>query len=476
MASAVNPRSIVLAALAVLCSATLIWFGNGLDPWWPLFWFAPLPVLLFASRSSMGATAVVAFLAMLLGGGSMFHYFALLGPPWVWLIVYSIFSLLFTSAVLSFRGFLLREAPWRALLAFPAIWVSGEYTANLLTPHGTAGSIAYTQLKFLPFLQLASITGPWGMSFLLLLLPAAIAIGVRLHPTAPRKAFSIAAVSVGIIVLVLVFGLIRLAQPAPAEQATVGLIASDAPGNLRQAHDGAATTRLLTDYAAQAQSLASRGAQAIVIPEKVGKVLDSDSAPADSVLQSLADKTGATIVAGFDHQLASSRYNEARVYQPQTSVVLYHKHHLLPPFEDIFNRGTEITLLHKPSQTWGVAICKDMDFNGLSRQYGNAGIGLLFDPGWDFNMDRSWHGHIAIMRGVESGFSIAHSAKNGYLTVTDNRGRVLAETRSDSAPFATLLARVPAMHDQTAYLLLGDWFAWLSIATLILIYIPRRKA
>jgi apolipoprotein N-acyltransferase len=70
------------------------------------------------------------------------------------------------------------------------------------------------------------------------------------------------------------------------------------------------------------------------------------------------------------------------------------------------------------------------------------------------------------MRGVEDGFSIVRAAKNGYLTVTDDRGRILAETRSDSAPFATLIAEVPAVHDTTLYLLLGDWFAWLSLATL----------
>ena len=89
-------------------------------------------------------------------------------------------------------------------------------------------------------------------------------------------------------------------------------------------------------------------------------------------------------------------------------------------------------------------------------------------PGWDFNLERGWHGHIAIMRGVESGFSIAHAAKNGYLTVSDNRGRILAQTRSDSAPFATLIAQAPVAHDRTLYLLWGDWFAWLSLAMLVL--------
>ena len=478
MAFATDSRRIAVAVLTILCSSVLIWFGNGLDPWWPLFWLAPLPVLLFATRNSMRATAVVTFLAFLAGGGSMFRYFEMLSStPWMWIVAYTLIALLFTSAVLSFRGFLLRGAPWRALLAFPSTWVTCEYIANLVTPNGTAGSLAYTQLKFLPFLQLASITGPWGMSFLLLLFPAAIAIAVHLRSTAPRQAFRIAASALGLIALVLAFGAIRLAQPAPARQIAVGLIASDAPGNVRQAHDGAATERLLRDYAAEARSLAARGAQVIVIPEKVATVVDPDSTPADTVLQPLADQTGATIVAGFDHQLASSRFNEARIYQPQAQVILYHKHHLLPPFENIFNPGNAIAVLDRPTETLGVAICKDMDFTVLSRQYGKAGIGLLLDPGWDFNIDRSWHGHIAIMRGVESGFSIAHAAKNGYLTVTDDRGRILAETRSDSAAFATLIARAPAVHDNTVYLVLGDWFAWLSIAVLVCTRTPlfRRK-
>ena len=88
-------------------------------------------------------------------------------------------------------------------------------------------------------------------------------------------------------------------------------------------------------------------------------------------------------------------------------------------------------------------------------------------PGWDFNMDGWFHGHIAVMRGVEDGFSVVRAAKNGYLTVSDDRGRILGETRSDSAAFATLLTAVPAAHDRTVYLWLGDWFAWVSVALLV---------
>jgi apolipoprotein N-acyltransferase len=71
------------------------------------------------------------------------------------------------------------------------------------------------------------------------------------------------------------------------------------------------------------------------------------------------------------------------------------------------------------------------------------------------------------MRGVEDGFSIARAAKNGFLTVSDDRGRVVGEVSSSSASFATLLVDVPAAHSWTAYQLLGDWFAWLAIALLV---------
>ena len=468
MAFATSYRGIGIACLAVVSTAVLMWFGNGLVPWWPLMWVAPLPVLLFASRTSWWGTALAAFLSSLIGSLSMWQYFhaALHAPPTMWMSIYSTVALVFTLAVLLFRTLLLRGAPWSALLAFPATWVSCEYIGNLTTSNGTAGSLSYSQLNFLPFLQLASVTGPWGMSFLLLLFPAALGIGLHLRLAAPKQALHIVGAGLGVIALVLIFGTVRLVVPSPRQQVRVGLIASDLPANVYTADSGAETERLFCDYSAEAETLASRGAQVIVLPEKLGTLVDPNTAGADAIFQSWADKTKSTIVVGLVHKASPVQYNQARVYAPDTPVRSYDKHHMLSPMESKFKPGTALTLIRKPSETWGVGICKDMDFTPLSRQDGNAGVGLMLDPGWDFNIDRSWHGHIAVMRGVESGFSIAHAAKNGYLTVSDDRGRILAETRSDSAPFATLIADVPVVHNTTLYLLWGDWFAWVTLATL----------
>jgi apolipoprotein N-acyltransferase len=207
--------------------------------------------------------------------------------------------------------------------------------------------------------------------------------------------------------------------------------------------------------------------------------VDPHTREVDARWQALADRIGAEIVVGLIRVSPPVKYNEARVYRPGQPVLSYEKEHMLPQFESQFKPGTDLVLTSEPSGTWGVAICKDMDFTPLSRKYGQAGAGLMLVPAWDFVLDRFEHGHMAVMRGVESGFSIVRAAKQGYLTVSDDRGRILAETTSDSAPFATLLAAVPATHDTTLYLLLGDWFAWLVLILLAFTLMqaaPRRAA
>ncbi len=472
MASANRWKQGVWGIAAAAATMAMLWFGNGLDPWWPLMWFAPLPVLVFALRSSWWAAGLAAGAAWLVAGLNLWGYVHRLGMPFAaWLGIFGVVAAFAAAAVLLFRALVLRGALWSGLIAFPAMWVALEYLRNLTTPHGTAGSIAYTQLKFLPFLQLASITGPWGMTFVLMLFPAALAIGLHLRDREPQRTFRVLAVTFGVLCAVLIFGAVRLSMTPRGPLVRVGLIASDLPANDGVAANGADAQRLFESYAAEAERLTAGGAQIVVLPEKLGAVLDAENGKADPIFQRLADRTGATIVVGQLHISGAQKYNQARVYQPHAEVLSYDKEHMLPPFESPLTPGTALVTLPKQSAPWGVAICKDMDFAAPSRRYGKEDVGLMLVPAWDFNRDRTWHGHIAVMRGVENGFSMVRAAKNGFLTVSDDRGRVLAEARSDAAPFATLVASVPAAHSATLYLLLGDWFAWLACALLVFVIV-----
>ena len=310
------------------------------------------------------------------------------------------------------------------------------------------------------------------MSFGLLLFSAALALGWHRRRT---DGWRLAAAGVSAVALALVFGAVRLAVPSDAPHTKMGLVTSDAPDNVFPPDDDAGTERLLRAYAAEAEALAVRGAQVVVMPEKLGVAAEPLRA-LDGIFQAVADKTGATLVVGLIHVAGpAQRSNQARVYTPGSPVQTYDKQHLLPPFESKMQPGTALTLLPQPAagSAWGVAVCKDLDFTGLARRYGRAGAGTLLVPGWDFNLDRWWHGHIAVMRGVENGFSVVRAAKNGYLTVSDDRGRILAEARSDAAPFVTLVADTPATHHTTLYERGGDWFAWLSVEIFVFARVRR---
>ncbi|MGD0648833.1 MAG: nitrilase-related carbon-nitrogen hydrolase [Acidobacteriaceae bacterium] len=463
----VEKRPLLAATLAAFTTAALLLAGNGMNPIWPLMWIDFIPVLLLAAETtSWLLAAATAALSILLGSLTMLYYLhAILRLPiTTWLIPFSIASLLFATGVLLFRALLHRGAVFSAVIALPAFWSLVEYLASFAPANGTAGSLAYTQQRFLPMLQVASLTGPWGITFLLLLFPTALATALYLRRRNLPHATLITGSALTVLAAAILFGTLRLAAPTSSQTIKVALLDTDTVVFAEQPSE---MQHLINSYAEQAESLARQGATLIVMPEKTGMLLNSNTQTIDPVLQSVANRTGTTLILGVLHVVPPALFNEARIYTPGQPITTYDKQHMLPPFESNLKPGTALTLLSKPSAPIGVAICKDMDFIHPALDYGRAGIDLLLDPAWDFNIDRTWHGHIAIMRGVEGGYAIAHAAKDGFLTVTDDRGRILGETRTNAAPFASLLVNVPLRHDQTFFDRYGTWFPKLAAILLL---------
>jgi apolipoprotein N-acyltransferase len=471
-----TPRQLAIAIAAIFLSAVAFYFGTGLHPVWLLTWFAPIPVLLVAPRLSRPAAFAVAFLAWVGGGINVWNsYIVVLQiPVLVAIVATALPALLFGFDVLLYRRFLSSSAV-RAAVVFPSFWVFCEFVSASFSPHGTFGNLGYTQMNFPPILQIASVTGIWGISFCLFLFAATLS--VLLSYDVVLKERQRLGIAVGIVLAVILgFGYWRLdLMPSRGQTVMVGLVASDLRQNiLTEKPDD--TIRLMYEYAAQAQKLAAQGAQVVVVPEKISVVEDSNLAAVDTVFASTARQTGASIVIGVIHPTSSARWNEARLYSPAGTIRTYEKHHMLPPFESDLTVGTSRTVWQEPSGVWGIEICKDMDFPRLSREYGNDDVGLLLVPAWDFGVDGWLHGRMAILRGVESGFSIARAPKQGLLTISDDRGRVIAEHDSATAPFTSLVVAVPVWHQTTLYTRFGNWFAWLNVALLALLFASRARS
>ncbi len=456
-------RPFVISATAGLITAALVYLGTGLHPVWWALWLAPIPVLAIAPRLH-GATAfLLGALAWLIGEANQWGYVrhVIELPLHIAALSIVVPAVIFGLGVLFVRRFLRRESLYLAVIAFPVYWVTYEYLNAAASPHGTWGNLAYTQMDFLPVIQIAAITGIWGISFIVFLFAgtaAALLSGVG----KPRQRRA-AAIAVGCVVCaVLAFGTWRVRSNPPPQSVAVTLMAKDVPMSVYLGSEEEAL-RLLGEYAAQIPSITPRGTQIVVLPEKIGRVTESALAAVNSVYSSTASTTGAAIVVGLVRKTPSGDFNSSRLYSADGKFEAnYDKNHLIPGVEPEQPGDTRV-VLDEPSGRWGLQICKDMDFPKLSREYAHEGANLLLVPAWDFNLDGWLHSRMAVLRAVENGFALARSARNGLLTLSDNRGRILAEATTSPDRMVSVSGRVNVSPERTFYARTGDWFAWLCV-------------
>jgi apolipoprotein N-acyltransferase len=461
--------NVFLVIGAGVASAGLFYFGTGLHPKWSALWLAPIPVLAIAPRLRGGAAFFLGSVAWLIGETNQWNYVRheIELPPQIAVLYFVVPAVVFGFGVLFARGFLRRGSPFLAALAFPIYWVAYEYLTAIASPHSTWGNLAYTQMDFLPLIQIASVTGVWGISFVVFLFAGTVAVLLSGEGNLSRRSALAAAVGL-LICSVLVFGEWRLQSNPAAESVAVTLIAKDVPMSVYLGSEEQ-TLDLFRQYTDEVRRVTLAGTQAVVLPEKIGRVSERTLPEIDALFSSAAAATRAAIVVGLVRQTSSGAFNSSRFYSPDGKLEAnYDKHHLLPGVEPE-KPGDKRVVLDEPSGRWGLQICKDMDFPQLSRQYAAEGANLLLVPAWDFNLDRWLHARMAILRAVESGFALARSARNGLLTLSDNRGRVIAEAATLPGRFVSITGNVNVPREETLYTRTGNWFAWLCVAMFVIL-------
>jgi len=451
--------------LAVALSACAYYVSIGLGEFWPAAWIAPIPVLLAAFRSSWRRAALAAFAAYLLGSLNLFTYLAMVMPVALLIAALAATALVFAGAVLAARVAVRRLPGWAAALAFPSAWTSYEFLFSRVSPHGTALSLAYSQTDVLPLLQIASVTGIWGVIFVVTLVPSAIAVAWS------RRAVTVLAPALAIVCVVLGYGVVRLQTTPPQPVVRVGLAATDQGIDAAFETDNPAEALAVARaYANRVAHLAAGAAQVVVLPEKFVGVTPADADAIQQVFSEAARAARVTVIAGFNRFTLHPRRNVAMVFAPDGRAILeYEKRHMLPGPETGYEIGAAPGLFPAPHEgvvQWGVAICKDMDFSAWSRAYGQRGVRILAVPAWDFVRDARLHSRMAVVRGVEDGFTMARAAQQGVLTFSDAYGRILAETPSSKIPEAFLIADLPPGPGATFYARYGDWFGWLCVIVL----------
>jgi apolipoprotein N-acyltransferase len=451
-----KPTRALLSILIVAVSAIAFLVSTGVGFVWPLAWLAPIPVLVLAVHRSWRVAAGVAFTASLLGDLSLARTY---GPGAV--LIFGVPpALAFAAATLVGRSAARRLPAPLAVFAFPTMLTSYEFLFSRISPNGTFWSLGYSQTDFLPLLQVVSLTGLWGVVFVLTLVPSAAALAMF------RRSFAPLIPALAILLAALGFGAWRLVDAPDEASVRVGLAATD-----RGLPDASITTdrsmalTAAAAYADRVARLAVQGAQIVVLPEKmVGVTSDS----ADAVVKVFSDTARAAhvmVIAGLSRNGVQPRRNLALVIaQDGTLVVEYEKRYLVPMIETTFASGHTLGLFAGPGADWGVAICKDLDFPAWSRAYGQRGVRVMAVPAWDFVRDARMHSRMAVMRGVENGFTIARAAQEGLVTFSDAYGRILGEQSSAADPM--MVQSVPIGPGATLYTRYGDWFGWANVMAL----------
>ncbi|MEU4761841.1 nitrilase-related carbon-nitrogen hydrolase [Actinosynnema sp. NPDC023794] len=441
---------LALVGLAGSASAALFYFGTGLAPVAALAWLAPLPVLLAAPRTSGRVAAALAFASCLLGLTNSWpflaHSYDLPLVPWGVAVTVGM-AATFALAVTLFRALLNRGRALLAVTAAPAAWVAVLYLVASANPTGIMGTLATTQADVPLILQTAAITGAWGVEYLVLFAPAAVAAAVT------RRDVRVAAVGGVVLAAVSIGGAVQLAQDdGPARR--VALVASNDHGWATDL-DTPAGPELVAAYARQVEALPD-GVRVAVLPEAAFGAREARPAVLVDTMTALARTEGIDIVVGLAQWTDGKKYNYAVTFPASGGEpVKYLKHH-----DTVSPAGRDLTLLGST----GVAVCADVNHPDPSSDYATAGARLLAIPASDEG-DNGWqHSRTALLRGVENGVGVAWSGRKTRLMASDARGRVVAEADTGGAgAFTVVVADVPTGDGPTPYARLGDWFAWLCV-------------
>lgn len=458
----------------------LCWYiSNGLNGnFWYLLWIAPIPILFISFNSTAKTAFFISFLAYLIGRLSWFNYLVAVATLVPALIFTIALPLIFASIILITRKTVVKSNSWYALFAFPVFFTAFEWLLITFSPDGTAASIAYSQSDFLPLIQLASLTGILGITFIVTFIPSVFVIAWQ-YRKEKNRLMPLTIISLLILFSVFLFGTIRINDSPKENTATVGLVVLD-----EKTHTMGSNLDLLRElqhihnYAQEISTLSTAGAKLIVLPERaINITMESDSASIN-ILRNAAKQNHVTLVVGYTNYKNQEDRNSALVIDAEGNVTMeYDKVHMVKGLEDQFAPGNEIGVFKFDEMPIGVAICKDMDFPEYIKKYGQGKAIFLCIPAWDFVIDDWLHSRMAIMRGVENGFSIVRTARQGRLTISDPYGRVHGEANSANGKATILMGTVSLTDTKTFYTRYGDWFGIciLSLAIMFILNMLLRR-
>jgi apolipoprotein N-acyltransferase len=385
--------------------------------------------------------------------------------------------------------------PLLATVVFPLARVCCEYLNAEFSPAGNIfGSLAATQHDNLPLLQIAAITGSYGVSFLMAWFAAA-ANTVWERSATRAQSRTVAAAFITVLIAVLAGGGIRLAFFPPS--ASTVRVAGVSPSMAAVAHRdeilhryssfdelasaepavlGPALATINDDLLAASEREAGAGAKIIVWPEAGAGTLVEDKAGLIARAEALAQRHDVYLLVGLGLLSRRAPYmqNQAILIDPAGQVVwTYDKARPVPGMDQLSPGDGRVPSVDTPYGKLANLICFDADFPGLARQ--SQGVDMMLVPSNDWREFGAVHTQKATLRAIENGYSLVRQDTEGLAQVVDFQGHVLAASDYFTTDQQTMVAYVPTQGERTIYAMVVDVFAWLAVAALAVLIGETRS-
>lgn len=370
-----------------------------------------------------------------------------------------------------------------ATLVFPFAYTTVDFIYGSLSPFGSTGVLGYSQYGILPLIQIVSITGIWGLTFLITWFGSFVnwVIAKMSNLQKIKKASLIYS---AVMILVLLYGSVRLIIPEPEGTVKIsGIHVYD----LRAAEGQelwAAADNDWEKYREMCTSITDRLFEATVREARVGsKIIEwSEVSPpvakedeasfVDRASRISSEEKIYLVVSPYvDHKNPEEKdENKLMIFDPSGKVILSHYKYGGNFIEGIVKGDEIIRTALTPYGNLSGVICWDQDFPNTIRQAGQKGVDIMLAPTADWAEIDPIHTVVGVFRSIENGYSLVRESIDGLSIITDSKGRTLASMDHFTSSEWTMSAQVPIKGTFTLYPYIGDLFGWLSITGLVIIF------
>lgn len=469
-------------------------------------WVCPA-IMLLAARGKNGADAFragyVSGLAFWLASLYWLLLIPVTGFPILgWIALSAYVAVYFGAWTWFVSKFNFENSRWSSRLRWTlmgaAAWVALELLRGWLFSGFPWNPLSASQYKLIPLIQIAAVTGAYGVSFLVVWLSLAIYSAAEMifrHPSKRHVWQAEIILPMLVIVLLFVGGLFHINRHSPATGKVLRIASVQPSVPQTMIWSPIDDEKRFAELLAISQSAMTNKPDLLLWPESAVPMFNGVYS---SISQFAASNHVAIIFNGDDaefHPDATNFFNSAFLISPTGFCTgVYHKQNLvvfgeyiplvrwLPflkwftPITDGWTAGDQPVIFTGDNFNTAPLICFEDVFPGTARAAAAADPDFLVNltnDGWFGEGAEQWqHLAKAVFRAIENGLPLVRCANNGITGWVDERGRVQQVFRTTSGNEygpGILFMEIPLRPTTekptpTFYQHHGDWFATACVA------------